>query len=251
MSVTINGTTGSIVGTLPAGMVMYFANSTTPQGWLHCNGAAIARTTYVDLFDAIGTTYGAGNGSTTFNVPDFRGQFLRGWSGSTATVGTFTGTINNGAAAKGTTLTVSTTPTGTLRIGQVLTGTSITTGTSIVSQLTGTTGGAGTYQISTPQLVASTTITASVPDSGRVIGSNQSDAIRNITATTTGGVTGDFGTALTATGAMSVSGSLSNRPQGAAGYGSYQTLTLDASTLVPTATDNRPLNAALLACIKY
>ncbi len=62
---------------LPAGIVMHFANSTAPAGWLEANGAAVSRTTYAALFAAIGTTYGVGDGSTTFNVPDLRGEFIR------------------------------------------------------------------------------------------------------------------------------------------------------------------------------
>lgn len=62
----------------PAGTVIYSARSTAPTGYLKANGAAVSRTTYSDLFSAIGTTYGSGDGSTTFNVPDLRGEFLRG-----------------------------------------------------------------------------------------------------------------------------------------------------------------------------
>lgn len=62
----------------PAGMISYFANSTAPSGWLLCNGGYINRTTYSDLFAAIGTTYGTTEGSN-FAVPDCRGEFLRGW----------------------------------------------------------------------------------------------------------------------------------------------------------------------------
>lgn len=57
-----------------AGMVQMFAGSTAPTGWLLCHGQAISRTDYATLFAAIGTTWGAGNGSTTFNVPDLRGR---------------------------------------------------------------------------------------------------------------------------------------------------------------------------------
>jgi phage-related tail fiber protein len=53
--------------------------TTAPAGFLKANGAAVSRSTYADLFAAIGTTYGAGDGSTTFNLPDLRGEFLRGW----------------------------------------------------------------------------------------------------------------------------------------------------------------------------
>jgi microcystin-dependent protein len=63
----------------PAGEVASFARNSAPAGWLKANGAAISRTTYGALFAAIGTTFGAGDGSTTFNLPDLRGEFVRGW----------------------------------------------------------------------------------------------------------------------------------------------------------------------------
>ena len=62
----------------PAGQVALYASSTAPTGWLKADGAAISRTTYAALFTAIGTTFGAGDGSTTFNLPDLRGEFIRG-----------------------------------------------------------------------------------------------------------------------------------------------------------------------------
>lgn len=64
---------------VPSGTVAYFAGDTAPHGWLAANGAAVSRTGFAALFAAIGTRYGAGNGSTTFNVPDLRGEFVRGW----------------------------------------------------------------------------------------------------------------------------------------------------------------------------
>lgn len=64
---------------VPPGAVMAFARNTAPNGWLECSGAAVSRTTYADLFAAIGTTFGSGNGSTTFNLPNLRGEFIRGW----------------------------------------------------------------------------------------------------------------------------------------------------------------------------
>lgn len=60
------------------GMVGMFLMATPPTGWLRANGAAVSRTTYAALFQRIGTTSGAGNGTTTFNLPDLRGEFLRG-----------------------------------------------------------------------------------------------------------------------------------------------------------------------------
>lgn len=61
------------------GSIVPFSFATPLSGWLKCNGAAISRITYAKLFDKIGTSYGVGNGSTTFNIPDLRGEFIRGF----------------------------------------------------------------------------------------------------------------------------------------------------------------------------
>jgi hypothetical protein len=75
---------------LPAGAVQAFAMNSAPSGWLAADGAAISRTTYAALFTAIGTTYGTGDGSTTFTLPDLRASFVRGaGSDGVATAGTF------------------------------------------------------------------------------------------------------------------------------------------------------------------
>jgi hypothetical protein len=257
MSLTINGSTGSIIGTLPAGMVMYFANTTVPQGWFQCNGAAILRANYPELFAAIGTTYGTGNGSTTFNLPDFRGQFLRAWPSATPTVATFTGTINNVATptpAAGNILTVTTQPTGTLRIGQVITGGTTAAGTTIIAQTGGTTGGIGTYTVSgAVQSVTSTTLTASVPDAGRAIGSPQNDASRRITGgvTNVGKVNTASGTTFTTTGALSITGSSAGNSGVGSGGNSGLDINLDSGVQVPVANEIRPVNSALMVCIKY
>lgn len=65
---------------VPPGAVMAFARATAPTGWLACKGQTVSRATYAALFAAIGTTFGAGDGSTTFNLPNMRGQFVRGWN---------------------------------------------------------------------------------------------------------------------------------------------------------------------------
>lgn len=61
------------------GTIAWFAASSAPAGFVKANGAALSRTAYAGLFAVIGTTYGAGDGSTTFNVPDLRGEFIRGF----------------------------------------------------------------------------------------------------------------------------------------------------------------------------
>tara|TARA_E500000081_G_scaffold116501_1_gene119825 strand:+ start:35 stop:526 length:492 start_codon:yes stop_codon:yes gene_type:complete len=94
MSLTINHQTNDISATSgsvtvdgggigsPAGSVIYHAANAAPTGFLKANGAAVSRSTYAALFTAIGTTFGAGDGSSTFNVPDLRGEFMRGWDDS-------------------------------------------------------------------------------------------------------------------------------------------------------------------------
>ena len=72
------GTGGAATG-VPVGMVMAYAAATAPTGWSECDGTTLSRVTEAALFAVIGTTYGAGNGSTTFNKPDLRGEFIRGW----------------------------------------------------------------------------------------------------------------------------------------------------------------------------
>lgn len=62
----------------PPSAIMAFARNTAPSGWLACDGSAVSRTTYAALFAAIGVTFGAGDGTSTFNLPDLRGYFVRG-----------------------------------------------------------------------------------------------------------------------------------------------------------------------------
>jgi microcystin-dependent protein len=79
--------TGITAGTLNTGnfvgMIGSFGATTVPTGWLYCNGSAVSRATYSALFSVIGTTWGVGDGTTTFNVPDLRGAFLRGYGAGT------------------------------------------------------------------------------------------------------------------------------------------------------------------------
>ena len=159
-------------GAVPAGVVVYHAGSTAPSGYLKANGAAVSRTTYSALFSAIGTTYGAGNGSTTFNLPDLRGEFLRGWDD-----------------ARGV-------------------------------------------------------------DSGRTFGSSQGDAIRDITGQVTVARQA-FNTSISASGAFSASSNITGGSWDAYAFYGGTRIDFKASNSVTTASENRPRNIALLACIKY
>lgn len=81
--ILVQGTGGQsssgLIDPRQSGQVAFFARQTPPPGWLKANGAAVSRTAYTNLFTAISTLWGGGDGSTTFNVPDLRGEFLRGW----------------------------------------------------------------------------------------------------------------------------------------------------------------------------
>lgn len=67
------------INVTPAGAVQYFAMPNPPTGWLVADGSTVPRDQYKDLFAVIGTFYGAGDGKTTFNIPDLRGEFVRSW----------------------------------------------------------------------------------------------------------------------------------------------------------------------------
>ena len=108
----------------PTGAIFMWGSSTAPTGYLTCNGTAVSRTTYASLYAAYGAgatywPFGQGDGSTTFNLPNFNGSMPIGATGATSS--SFVGTIS------GTTLTVASVGSGALAINQVLSGTSATT----------------------------------------------------------------------------------------------------------------------------
>lgn len=73
----VDSALGGIQG-VPPGFILPFAGTSIPDGWLICNGAAVSRTEYAALFSAIGTKWGEGDGSTTFNLPDLDERFIEG-----------------------------------------------------------------------------------------------------------------------------------------------------------------------------
>jgi microcystin-dependent protein len=134
---------------VPSGAVMAFAMNSAPTGWLAANGAAVSRTTYSNLFSTIGTTYGAGDGSTTFNLPNLSGIFVRG-SGS-QTIGGVSysrsfSTNENDALQN---------ITGTVGEFDAAFGTTVNTGAFTTTQTTKTTGGGGSGKYLTADFDAS------------------------------------------------------------------------------------------------
>lgn len=83
---------------IPVGSATLFFGSSAPTGWLFCDGSAVSRTTYSALFTTIGTTYGVGNGSTTFNLPDLRGRLPMGAGTGNQSGGSGSGVITGGTA---------------------------------------------------------------------------------------------------------------------------------------------------------
>ena len=82
-----NGELDKKVVVAPVGAIFFFPVETPPEYTLECNGAAISRSAYAELFALIGTKHGAGDGTTTFNLPDLRGKFIRGTGGNAAALG--------------------------------------------------------------------------------------------------------------------------------------------------------------------
>jgi microcystin-dependent protein len=173
----LQAATKSYVDTVtPPGSLMAYAASSAPSGWLLCDGSAVSRTTYAALFAVISTTWGAGDGSTTFNVPDLRGQFLRGFDDrATATskdTTTFTGTTTNGSA---TISSISATVTAYLYAGQPISGTGIPSGATIATV-------SSTSITISANATASGTVTITV---GRTFASAQDDFYENHSHTAT------------------------------------------------------------------
>ena len=145
----------TVTGLNPAGTIVMYAATSAPTGYLPCDGAAISRTTYATLFAAISTSYGAGDGSSTFNVPNLQGKFPIGYDGGSS----------YGLAATGGATSASYTPAGT-NSGTALTEANLPAHTHDTwgnTWPTGSwTGGTGTTQSSVTQTGGSLTSTSTL-----------------------------------------------------------------------------------------
>ena len=99
-SITFDADTNTLPAATIVGEVRIWAGATAspPSGWLICNGAAASRTTYADLFAVIGTTYGVGDGSTTFNLPDCADRFIMGVGAAVGALGVSGGDLTGTGA---------------------------------------------------------------------------------------------------------------------------------------------------------
>src|SRR5210317_742375 len=127
-----DGSTAGGAELIPAGTILAYGAATAPTGYLLCDNSAVSRTTYARLFAVVGTTFGVGDGSTTFNVPDLRDKVPLGKGTNNSTLGTTTGSAGGSsvlasATKSGVTTAASNTGTGTTGTDNTGTG---TTGTS-------------------------------------------------------------------------------------------------------------------------
>lgn len=204
------------------GTVLPFAGSAAPTDWLLCYGQAVSRATYANLFAVIGTTYGAGDGSTTFNVPDLRGRVAAGKDnmGGTAanrlqvsttittTAGSATATVASAAGlTEGMTVIASTIPAGvtiTFISGTTITlssGTGVTAGSGTAArfsllgdpQTIGQSGGSNTHSLSVNQMPAHThsvnnAASTTVGGAYTTASLNTANGLQPVTTSTGGGV---------------------------------------------------------------
>lgn len=204
------------------GTVLPFAGSAAPTDWLLCYGQAVSRATYANLFAVIGTTYGAGDGSTTFNVPDLRGRVAAGKDnmGGTAanrlqvsttittTAGSATATVASAAGlTEGMTVIASTIPAGvtiTFISGTTITlssGTGVTAGSGTAArfsllgdpQTIGQGGGSNTHSLSVNQMPAHThtvnnSASTTVGGAYTTASLNTANGLQPVTTSTGGGV---------------------------------------------------------------
>ena len=144
-----DGSTAGGAEVIPAGTIMSYGGASAPTGYLLCDSSAISRTTYARLFAVISTTFGVGDGSTTFNLPDLRDKVPLGKGTNNATLGTTTGSAGASsvlASASKTGVTTATNSTGT--------GTTGNTGGSTVANNTGSDGD-GDLTVGTTSVAAS------------------------------------------------------------------------------------------------
>jgi len=180
------------------GTIKPWGKATAPDGYLLCDGSAVSRSTFADLFAVIGTTYGTGDNSTTFNVPDLQGKFPQGKSGTTnlATTGganTVTVAVTNNQA-------VSSTSTQSVSITGNISNTSLTTAQLASHSHNCAAQGGGTTAVNPAQGFASTR-----PNTGSTGSGTGHNHGHNLSGTLSGNITTSLTGAVTASGTNSFS----------------------------------------------
>ena len=153
-----DGSTGGGAELIPSGTIVAYGAASAPTGWLLCDDSAVSRSTYARLFAVIGTGYGAGDGSTTFNVPDLRDKVPLGKGTNNDTLGTTTGSASASSVLASATKTGVTTAASNSGTGTTGTG---TTGTGTTG--TGTSGNSTSSTVATNTAAATSTTAAAGP----------------------------------------------------------------------------------------
>lgn len=260
VEITLPSTTGTLalsVNASPTGAIVAYPAATAPTGWLLCDGSAVSRTTYATLFAIIGCAYGVGDASTTFNLPDFRGRFLRAFDSSaaldpnnTTRTAMVSSTHTLSCTTTNTSPTVTTASTANLAAGMTVSGTGIPASTVIRSITNSTTfvlGNLGNSADVNATASATNTLTFSKASTGNYVGSVQATA----TAAPTTAFSGT-----TATQQLSRNPSGGSGAFGSGTYGLYTTANEGTHTHTFTVTaggdsESRPLNAYVTYLIKY
>lgn len=241
----------------PAGTIVEFASNTPPSGWLVCDGSAVSRSTYAALFSAIGSTWGQGDQSTTFNLPDLRGVTTRmvDWSSGFGTsnrdpdktsrtaqsVGSYivTGDTVNGNS----TVTLASGTTLNLAPGMSVTGSNIPANTVVYSITDATHFVLGTQDqsatVNATGTITGTTLTFSVGATANYVGSYQSDDFKQHT----------HGVTIYADDATNPANPTHAR--GTDGAGSAGTETSGGASTIITGNETRMKNAYINKIIKY
>lgn len=154
-----------IAEALPTGVMLPFGGATAPGGWLLCAGQAVSRTTYAALFTAIGTLYGVGDGSTTFNVPDLRDRVLVGKGDMGGTHANRMGATLSGTTTAGSAVVTGLSSTAQLAVGMLAIGANIPAGYTIASIDSGT---QVTLSSGTSVLAGTASIRFAVLDTGTI-----------------------------------------------------------------------------------
>jgi microcystin-dependent protein len=211
----------------PKGMIMAWPVNSPPYGWLECNGASISRAAYAALFANIGVVFGSASG-THFNIPDLRGQFIRGWdNGRGVDTDGFTlqATTTNGSA------NITNADTSGLSVGMTISGTGIPGGATITAITN-----ASTFVISANATATGNLIVLTVAKV-RLFGSFQADVLKQHAHRI-------------ATAANQSNNAAPNDSKVSDWEGSGNTLTTDNVQPIG-GYETRPKNVALMYCIKY
>jgi len=120
------------------GLILPFGGSVSPDGWLLCHGQAVSRSAYPGLFDVIGTTFGAGDGSTTFNTPDLRGRAVAGKDNMGGTAANRLNVALTGSTTSANQLITGLSTTAGLSIGMKVFGAGIPAGATVLTIASGT-----------------------------------------------------------------------------------------------------------------